>query len=478
LFVVGDEDQSIYNFRGADLRNILDFERDFPSAKVVKLEDNYRSTGSILEAAGALIANNQERKGKRLIPQLESGSRPKVYEAEDEVKEAEFVAGLIQAARKDNDSARIAVLYRTNAQSRAFEEEFVSRGIPHLLVGGQRFYERKEIKDALAYLRLLLNPHDNVSFMRVVNVPVRGVGGASIALIQRRAAENNSSLWDAAHELVQDGALPARAQNGLVSFQGMIEKLTSLKEKLPAAELLDKIISKSQLATVFEKESPAVRQSRLENLNQLVAAATDYQIRDQEASLTGFLDGVSLLTDLDQVKADSPCLLMTLHAAKGLEFDSVFLAGLEEGLFPHTLSIGNPRSVEEERRLCYVGMTRARVQLTMTYARSRRAALQQADRSPSRFLDEIPTELLDWKRVRRSSRAEPAPSPRTRGSRYKRGTVVKHPLFGEGTVVEADPSGREEKVTVVFRAAGRKKLVPRFANLEILSAGSRPRSRW
>ncbi len=478
LFVVGDEDQSIYNFRGADLRNILDFERDFPEATVVKLEDNYRSTGAILEAAGALIANNRERKGKRLIPQLEAGTRPRVFEAEDEVNEAGFVASRIQDARKQNDSTRIAVLYRTNAQSRAFEEAFVSRGIPHLLVGGQRFYERKEIKDALAYLRLLLNPHDNVSFLRIVNVPVRGVGSASIALIQRAATEKRYSLWDAARALVQDGSLPARAHKGLGSFLVLVEKLTQVKDQLSPAELVDKTIAKSQLATAFEKESPAAQQTRLENLNQLVVAATDYQAREEEASLAGFLDGVSLLTDLDNVKGDVPCLLMTLHAAKGLEFDSVFLAGLEEGLFPHTLSIGNPRSVEEERRLCYVGMTRARAQLTLTYARSRRAALQQADRSPSRFLDEIPAELLDWNRPKRA--ALPQPAPRTRQSPYKRGVVVKHPLFGEGTVVEADTSGRDEKVTVLFRRAGRKKLVPRFANLEILS-GARPRTprpRW
>jgi len=478
LFVVGDEDQSIYNFRGADLRNILDFERDFPEANVVKLEDNYRSTAAILEAAGALIANNRERKGKRLIPQLEAGSRPRVYEAEDEGNEAGFVAGCIQALRSQNDSTGVAVLYRTNAQSRAFEEEFVSRGIPHLLVGGQRFYERKEIKDALAYLRLLLNPHDNVSFIRVVNVPGRGVGGASIALIQRAAAEKKTSLWDAAHTLVQEGSLSARAHKGLGSFQVLIEKLTPLKDQLPPAKLVNKTIEKSQLAAAFEKESPAGRQTRLENLSQLVVAATDYQARDDEISLAGFLDGVSLLTDLDNVKADAPCLLMTLHAAKGLEFDSVFLTGLEEGLFPHTLSLGNPRSVEEERRLCYVGMTRARSQLTLTYARSRRAALQQADRAPSRFLDEISAELLDWKREMRTAR--PQPAPRARSSPYKRGTLVRHPLFGEGTVVEADPSGRDEKVTVVFRSAGRKKLVPRFANLEILAGtGPRPhRPRW
>ncbi len=256
LFVVGDEDQSIYNFRGADLRNILDFERDFPEAQVVKLEDNYRSTGAILEVAGALIANNRERKGKRLIPQLETGTRPRVFEAEDEVNEAGFVASRIQDVRKQNDSTRIAVLYRTNAQSRAFEEEFVSRGIPHLLVGGQRFYERKEIKDALAYLRLLLNPHDNVSFLRVVNVPVRGIGGASIALIQRAATEKKSSLWDAARELVQDGSLPARAQKGLGSFQELVEKLTTLKDRLSPAELVRQDDLEDRAADVIRKGKP------------------------------------------------------------------------------------------------------------------------------------------------------------------------------------------------------------------------------
>ncbi len=396
LFLVGDEDQSIYNFRGADLRNILDFEKDFPETKIFKLEQNYRSTGSILAAAGALIEKNRERKGKRLIPSLEKGDKPFVYEAEDDLDEASYVAGRIQELQKD-PLRRVAILYRTNAQSRAFEEELISRGVPHLLVGGQRFYERKEIKDALAYLKLVLNPNDNTTFGRVVNVPTRGVGGASLALIQRAAAENGVSLWDATATLLDDAALPSRAHNGLMAFREIVQSLASRSQTLSLAELVDATITLSELPKSFERESPVQRQTRLENLAQLTAAASEYQEREEEVTLAGFLDNVSLLTDMDTVKDEAPCLLMTLHAAKGLEFDAVFLTGLEEGLFPHTLSLGNTRSVEEERRLCYVGMTRAKRYLTLTYACSRRAALQQAGRSPSRFLHEVPDELLDFK---------------------------------------------------------------------------------
>ena len=471
LFVVGDEDQSIYNFRGADLRNILDFEEDFPETKIFKLEQNYRSTGAILAAAGALIAKNQERKGKRLIPHLDKGTRPVIFEAEDDKEEASYVAGRIQALQKEPD-LRVAVLYRTNAQSRAFEEELVSRGIPHLLVGGQRFYERKEIKDALAYLKLVLNPHDNTSFGRVVNVPTRGVGGASLALVRRAAAESEVSLWDATTSLLDDAALPSRAHNGLTRFREIVESLSSQVKTLSLGELVDASLTVSELPKSFEKESPVQRQTRRENLAQLTAAAAEYEEREGEATLAGFLDNASLLTDMDTVKDEAPCLLMTLHAAKGLEFDAVFLTGLEEGLFPHTLSLGNPRSVEEERRLCYVGMTRARRHLILTYACSRRAALQQADRSPSRFLGEIPDTLLEYKG---SGTPTSSSSSKKVPSRFKKGMMVRHSLFGEGSIVAVEGSGPDQKVTVVFRKAGRKKLMTKFAEFEILSqSGRRP----
>ncbi len=465
LFVVGDEDQSIYNFRGADLRNILDFERDFPQTKIFKLEQNYRSTGAILAAAGALIAKNQERKGKRLIPRLDEGTKPLVYEAEDDLEEASYVAGRIQALQKQ-PGLRVAVLYRTNAQSRALEEELLSRGIPHLLVGGQRFYERKEIKDALAYLKLVLNPHDNTSFGRVVNVPTRGVGGASLALVQRAGVAKGASLWDATASLLDEAALPSRAHSGLAAFREIIQSLTSQSKTLSLPELVQATITASELPRSFERESPVQRQTRIENLDQLTAAASEYQEQEEEVTLAGFLDNVSLLTDMDTTKDEAPCLLMTLHAAKGLEFDAVFLTGLEEGLFPHTLSLGNTRSVEEERRLCYVGMTRAKRHLTLTYACSRRAALQQSDRSPSRFLREIPNKLLEFKVSGTPARST---SLKKVSSRFKKGMTVRHSLFGEGSIVAVENKGPDQKVTVVFRKVGRKKLLAKFAELEILA---------
>jgi DNA helicase-2/ATP-dependent DNA helicase PcrA len=464
LFVVGDEDQSIYNFRGADLRNILDFERDFPSTTVIKLEQNYRSTASILEAAGALISKNRERKGKRLRPVHEGGRHPGVFAAVDDKEEASYVANRVKPLL--DESLRVAVLYRTNAQSRMFEEEFVHRRIPHLLVGGQRFYERREIKDALAYLRLLRNPEDNVSFLRVVNVPARGIGKTTVSLLQESAERSGLSLYDTTTRLLDEGTLPARAHKGLASFIEVIDSLAGRVSKSSVAELVDATLTRSQLSLSFQKESPVQRETRTENLAQLVTAAADYQSRNAESALEGFLDNVSLLTDLDMVKSDAPCVLMTLHGAKGLEFDAVFLTGLEEGLFPHTLSIGSPSSVEEERRLCYVGMTRARNQLTLTYAQSRRAALQQTDREPSRFLSEIPPKLLDW------GAGEPAPPkekpPMRPGGRFRKGMVVRHALFGQGTIVEVDSAGKDQKLTVLFRNAGRKKIMTHYADLEIL----------
>jgi DNA helicase-2/ATP-dependent DNA helicase PcrA len=463
LFVVGDEDQSIYNFRGADLRNILDFEKDFPETKIIKLEQNYRSTSAILEAAGALIANNRERKGKRLLPFHRGGPRPKVFAAADDREEASYVADQVKPLL--TKSSRVAVLYRTNAQSRAFEEEFVHRRIPHLLVGGQRFYERREIKDALAYLRLLRDPHDNASFLRVVNVPARGVGASTTGLLQENAETRRMSLWDVTTQLLSERALPARAHKGLASFTEVITSLSAELPKRSVAVVVDTAIKRSAIDLSFEKESPVQRETRRENLAQLVTAANDYQSRETEPTLQGFLDNVSLLTDLDTVKSEAPCILMTLHSAKGLEFDAVFLTGLEEGLFPHTLSIGNPRSVEEERRLCYVGMTRARKQLTLTYAQSRRAALQRADRSPSRFLYEIPQNLLDWGAGDAAIAVHPVKPPR---GRFHRGMVVRHLIFGKGTVVGVDSAGKDQKLTVQFTSAGRKRLMARYADLEIL----------
>ena len=484
LFVVGDEDQSIYNFRGADLRNILEFEKDFPSARVVKLEDNYRSTSAILDAATTLISHNEERKGKKLVAQTGAGEKPRAFTLETDWEECFLVADQIEGLREESSSIRIAVLVRTHAQTRLFEEEFVRRGIPHVLVGGQRFYDRREVKDALSYLRLILNPHDNAAFLRAINTPPRGFGAATLALTEQRAAERGLSLWQAATQLGEENEIPARASQGFIALREIRDTLAALAEKTTLGMLVKETLRQSGLATVLERESSVEAEARIENLDQLVTAANDYEERENEpspdglAGLAGFLDSVSLLTDLDTVREESPCLLMTLHSAKGLEFDAVFLTGLEEGLFPHFRSAGDRSAIEEERRLCYVGMTRARTHLVLTYALSRRTALEKEGRTPSRFLDEI-SPALSWSDppTARSTASQasgpPAPSPRASapGSRLSVGAVVRHPRFGEGKVVSAEPPGSEQKITVDFDGLGRKKLVARFANLEVLRPG-------
>jgi len=487
LFVVGDEDQSIYNFRGADLRNILEFERDFPTAQVVKLEHNYRSTSAILDAATTLIAHNKDRKGKTLVAQTGEGEKPQVFALASDWEECLLVADRIESLRGDSPAVRIAVLVRTHAQTRLFEEEFVRRGIPHVLVGGQRFYERREVKDALAYLRLILNPGDNASFLRAVNTPPRGFGAATLASTERRASERGISLWDAAQLLAQENTIPARASQGLDSLRNTRTALAELAETRPLGVLVEETLRQSGLNEALQRERSAEAETRLENLDQLVTAAIDYQERDSKPTLAGFLDTVSLLTDLDTVREELPCLLMTLHSAKGLEFDAVFLTGLEEGLFPHFRSAGDRRALEEERRLCYVGMTRARTHLVLTCALSRRTALEKEGRTPSRFLDEISPELLarDATRATASSPSLPGlPQPsRSAGQgatreRLSPGAVVRHARFGEGKVVAVEPPGPDQKVTVAFDRAGKKKLVARFANLEVLRPGRpRPSSR-
>jgi len=488
LFVVGDEDQSIYNFRGADLRNILEFERDFPEARLVKLEENYRSTGAILDAASRLIAHNQERKGKRLIARADRGLAPMVYAAASDREEAAYVAARVEALRRERPESRTVVLYRTHAQSRLFEEEFIRRRLPHLLVGGQRFYERREVKDALAYLRLLVNPHDDASFLRVVQAPPRGIGAATVAMIEHAAGARGRSLWDATAALLQEGSLPGRAERGLAALVELFGALAATRASLPLAALVQQTLERSGLLAALARESSAEAEGRLENLEQLLAAAAEQQ--ENHPTLESFLDHASLLTDLDAVRTESPCLLMTLHSAKGLEFDAVYLTGMEEGLFPHVRSMASRRAIEEERRLCYVGMTRARRLLVLTYARARYQALEQEGRTPSRFLEEIPLELLDQDsgqsghagstvrsgaaRGRAAGSRAPYASARPEGGgNLSPGTRVRHALFGEGTVLDRETVGEDEKLTVRFARVGTKKLLVRYAGLEVLSSSRR-----
>ena len=469
VFVVGDEDQSIYNFRGAELRNILDFESDFPNARTVKLEVNYRSSAAILRAASAVIQNNRSRKGKRLIASLDEGMRPELHGAEDDREEAGFVARTLDRSRRDEPNARAAILLRTHAQTRVFEEELVARGVPHRVLGGLRFYDRREIKDVLAYLRLVSNPHDDASFVRVVNVPPRGVGQATTAMLQRTAAAAGCSLWDAAHEVLDGNLLPGRPRLGLTQFRDVVLKLTKKAAQSRPSELIRAALDTAGLLAELEREGEGVARERKENLDQLVAAAAEYEAREASATLDGFLDGVGLLTDIDAVDGTAPCLLMTLHAAKGLEFDIVFLVGLEEGLFPHIRASGDLKALEEERRLFYVGMTRAKRKLYLCFAESRRFSYQTSSRQPSRFLAEIPDSALNGAHVNRVGQPGTRPSsPKSPCGSLRPGALVRHDKFGEGRVVEATGSGPDRKITVIFRKAGRKRLVAQYAKLQVL----------
>ena len=469
VFVVGDEDQSIYNFRGADLRNILDFESDFPNARTVKLEVNYRSGAAILRAASAVIQNNRSRKGKRLIASLDEGVRPQLHGAEDDRGEAVFVARTLDRTRRDEPNARAAILLRTHAQTRVFEEELVARGVPHRVLGGLRFYDRREIKDVLAYVRLVSNPHDDASFVRVVNVPQRGVGQATMAMLQRTGSAAGCSLWDAAREVLDGDLLPGRPRLGLTQFRDVVLTLSEKAENRRPSELIRMALGTAGLLAELEREGEAVARERKENLDQLIAATAEYESREAAPTLHGFLDGVGLLTDIDAVEGPAPCLLMTLHAAKGLEFDVVFLAGLEEGLFPHIRASGDPKALEEERRLFYVGMTRAKKRLYLSFAESRRFSYQTSSRQPSRFLAEIPDRDLDGGQLSRGAPESGPSSPKSSRGSLRPGVLVRHDKFGEGRIVDATGSGPDRKVTVVFRKAGRKRLVAQYAKLQVLN---------
>jgi DNA helicase-2/ATP-dependent DNA helicase PcrA len=481
--VVGDEDQSIYSWRGADIQNILDFEHDFPGARVLRLEENYRSSQGILDAASALVAHNQKRKGKTLRAVKATGEPVRLHQAGDEYQEAQWVVGRISSLRS---RGRAAILFRMNAQSRLLEEALLRHGLPYVVVGGVGFYERKEVKDLLAYLRLIRNPADPIALRRVLNVPPRGIGARTVEEVERAAAERNISSWDALSAVDQEALLPARATLPLRRFREMIERLRGEAEGLGIKDLLSRILEVTGYAAALAQEDSQESQDRLENLAELLSAAADYETRDEAPTLAGFLDQVSLLADTDQIRDDAPVTLMTLHSAKGLEFESVFLVGLEEGLSPHTRSLSKPEALEEERRLLYVGMTRAMERLHLSWASSRQVFGQRRVSEPSRFLTEVPREPLEvtgetritptWAPPRRPSGApEPWRSPDivvphtpAGMNEVKPGSRVRHPLFGVGTVVRREGAGDDMKLTVSFLGIGAKKLVARYAGLELL----------
>jgi DNA helicase-2/ATP-dependent DNA helicase PcrA len=404
--VVGDEDQSIYGWRGADIRNILDFERDYPNAVVIRLEQNYRSTKNILEAASALVANNKERKGKWLWTDAEVGTKIGYYEAPDGENEALFIADTIEKIISRSPLDRVAVLYRTNSQSRQIEEALRRYGRKYLVVGGFSFYQRAEVKDLLAYLKVLFTPQDSIALLRIINTPARGIGKGTVEQIEQFAQQNGVSMWKALPMLLDARAFPTRAEAALRSFTRLIEYLTALAEDQPVHELLRAILEQTGYETMLKSDNSPEAETRLANLEELVNAAAEAAERGETAA--EFLDHAALVADADGVDEKAAVSLLTIHNAKGLEFPNVFLAGMEEGLFPHSRSLASEAAMEEERRLCYVGMTRAEKRLYLSSARYRRrfGGGQPEVSLPSRFLKEVPASLCERLSPQNTPRAE------------------------------------------------------------------------
>ncbi len=472
LFVVGDDDQSIYGWRGARIEHIRQFQKHYPDAKVIRLEQNYRSSGNILKAANALIEKNASRLGKNLWTEDGDGEPIRIYAAFNEIDEARFVVDrLRQFTDAGHRRAEVAILYRSNAQSRLFEEALIQSNMAYRVYGGLRFFERAEVKDALAYLRLLANRHDDVGFERAVNMPPRGIGPRTLDGLRAHARDFGCSLWQAALELLEGERMAARARNALRGFVELVEATAEGMDELELHELMETAIEASGLVAHFKKSRDGRGEDRIENLEELVNATRSFVSEDEEVDdLSAFLTQAALDAGEKQAGASEDCVqLMTLHSAKGLEFPLVFIAGVEENLFPHRMSADDPERLEEERRLCYVGITRAMQQLYLTYAESRRMHGQEDYPMPSRFLRDIPAELVEEVRAvaqtRKPWHAGGATSIAEEASGFSLGQRVQHPKFGEGVVLNAEGQGRSARVQVNFEQAGSKWLVVAYANL-------------
>jgi len=468
---VGDPDQSIYAFRGADIRNILDFERDFPGTRTIALEQNYRSTNSILRAANAVIENNRERKPKNLFSELGEGEPVEVLEVEDEHSEARFVAARIAALVEQGYSADdVAVFYRTNAQSRVLEDVLVRQAVAYQVIGGPRFYDRAEIKDAVAYLQALDNPVDAVSLMRIANRPRRGIGDSSIARLVAFADSRGISLWDALPRADEAG-VGAAPQRAVKQFHTVMLSLMSRADELSVPELVEEVLRRTGYLGALEAERTIEAQGRVENLQELIGVAQEWNEQAQEPSLSGFLQEISLYSDQDAIRGEGSLVtLMTLHNAKGLEFRAVFVIGVEEGLFPHARSI-EEQGIEEERRLCYVGMTRAKERLCLTHTTSRTLFGNRAYNLPSRFLDELPEhgvvrERLAPARWDYGRKTAPEFTPRDHPA-LSTGDSVRHQTFGEGVVTGL---GGDGVVVIRFEDGSERRLMLDYAPLEKLHA--------
>ena len=478
LFVVGDDDQSIYGWRGAKIENIFAFQKHYPKHQVVRLEQNYRSTGHILKAANTLIANNDSRMGKELWTEAGEGQAISLYSAFNEQDEAYFVVEKIRQWIKDGGlRSEAAILYRSNAQSRQFEERLMTTGTPYRVYGGLRFFERMEIKNALAYLRLASHHDDDASFERVVNTPTRGIGAKTLDDMRLLAREQNLPLWQAAERMLAENRLPPRANTALKGFIQLILQLGAETGGLDLHETVKRVVEKSGLIELYKKEKQDKGETRVENLEELVNAARlfDYDSQNDEnlSELDMFLTHAALEAGDMQAQVDEDCVqLMTLHSAKGLEFKLVFMVGMEEGLFPSQQATDDPGRLQEERRLCYVGITRAMEQLYLTHAESRRLYGKDNYPAPSRFLREIPPETLQEIRMRANISRPVAGSNVGKSSlgqksgKYRLGQSVRHEKFGEGVVLQTEGDGEQERVQINFRNAGIKWLMLAYAKLD------------
>ena len=477
-FVVGDDDQSIYRWRGARVEHIQRFQKDFPGTTVVKLEQNYRSTATILNAANAVIANNRSRLGKTLWTDGADGETIKVYSAYNERDESDFIIGRLRDwISQGNLRADAAVLYRSNAQSRVLEEGLINAGIPYRVYGGLRFFERAEIKDALAYLRLISNRDDDSAFERVVNRPTRGIGARTVELMRAHARANNCSMWRAAGSVASDD-LSGRAANATHAFLILIEALAKETAALDLSEQIDHVIHASGLIEFFKKDKGEKGETRVENLLELISAGRSFEPDPAEeiSPLDDFLSHAALEAGEGQADAWEDCVqLMTMHSAKGLEFPLVFMSGMEDGLFPHQRSIADPSGLEEERRLCYVGITRAKQALYITYAEQRRLHGMDHFSQPSRFISEIPDEYIEEIRPRvhvsrpvrmQGRRRTPIRAGSEIGVRL--GQRVRHNKFGDGVILNCEGQGAHARVEVNFETAGTKWLVLSYANLDLM----------
>ena len=502
VFVVGDEDQSIYKFRGADIRNILSFEKDFPGTRTIKLEQNYRSTQNILRVAGAVVEHNTARKGKTLWTENHAGDVITCHRASSARSEACWVVRRIQGSQLENPDWRAAVLYRANFLSRNFEDVLREEGIPYTVVGSVGFFSRMEVKDMLAYLRVIHNPEDDVALLRIVNTPPRGIGSSTVEALTRKALDEGIPISQALQAVACHPLTPARASRSLRRFHEMLDAWMALRDTATIAGLLERIVRDTEYQAMLEKqESLEEAENRMANIEELIRAAAESQAREE--TVFEFLDRASLSSELDQIDTNARVVLMTLHSAKGLEFDLVFLAGLEEGLFPHAQSLNSNEDLEEERRLCYVGITRARQKLFLSWTPFRRSYGADAGMPafPSRFLDEMPGDLVeglgetgptyvrdeeeDYDRgqedmetpfrqsrrsvIRRPSRQDAAAAePAASRTAFRSGMRVRHAQFGDGIIMNRVRIGNDFKLTITFSRVGKKTLIERFAKLQAL----------